>query len=239
MARFDSVPPARLDAGLRMDSQPVPVPGTSNKRTMSDPALKLALLTTNEIKSLGGALAAGLTANPALVPAPAVTPAQLIAAVKAVSDQEPVLAAAEANVPTQRNLLAQKLAALETLMTTSANDSTNVVHHDGVKMGMLNIPLKGTSVPAPHVGAPQNFSVTQGDHSTYVDGHCNRAQGAKMYKAQSAISPAGPWTEGYSGSKSSFTITGLAPGQEMWFRMAAYIGGVWTEWSDPAMCRVV
>jgi hypothetical protein len=222
-----------------MDSQPVPVPGTTKKHLMSDPALKLRQSTTNEVKILAGSLAAGLTANPLLVPSPAVTPAQLIAAAQAVSDQEAIAATADANAKTQNDLVAEKLTALEALITTSVTDSTNVVQHNGTQVGMLNIPLKGASVPAPHSGPPVNFSVTQGDHSTFVDGHCNKAQGSKMYKAEWATTPAGPWTECYSGSKSSFTATGLAVGAELWFRMAAYIGGVWTEWSNPAKCRVL
>lgn len=186
-------------------------------------------------------MAAGLTANPALVPTPKVTPAQLTAAVTAVSSQEVAVQNAEENLSAQRKLLAEKDAALSVLMETSADDSAIAVNREGTKLTQLNIPIKtapGTA-PAPVVGAPQNFTVTQGDHSGEADGHCDAMKGAKLYRAQHAPAATGPWTTGYEGSKSRFTIGGLPPGQEIWFQMAAFVGGMWTNWSDPAKCRIV
>lgn len=241
MARFDSVPPARFDSGIKLDSDSGPVPGTNQKHTMSEPALKLALLNTAEIKNLAGSLATGLTGNPALVAAPKVTPVQLTGAADAVSQQEVKLKAAEDNVPSQRSILTVKIDALKALITMSAKDSTLEVGGDPVKMEMLNIPVKSAGSPAPPApaGGPQNFSVTQGDHSGDADGHCNAMRGAKLYRTEHAAGATGPWTEGYEGSKSKFTISGLPPGAELWFRMAAFVGGAWTDWSDPARCRIV
>src|SRR5437764_809610 len=105
MARFDSVPPARFDASVRMDSWSWPGSGATKKRTMNEPALKLAQKDTAEVKILAGSLAAGLTANPTLVAAPKVTPTQLTDAAQAVTDQEAIVAGIQANLLTQTDIL--------------------------------------------------------------------------------------------------------------------------------------
>ena len=242
MARFDSVPTVRFDSGIRLDSGSGPSPAPPTKSNMSDPALKLASLTNNEVKTLAGALAAGLTANPLLVPTPKVTPAQLTAAVTAVNTQEVTLATAEANVTTQRMALAAAMAALEALMTASVTDSTLVVNHDTTKMTQLNIPLRvapGTPAPAIVAGPPQNFSVTQGAQTGEAAGHCAVVANADLYRVQTATASGGPYTTAYEGKKSRFVIAGLTPGLAMWFQMAAFVNGHWTDWSDPATCRII
>jgi len=239
MNRLDSSPPLRFDRGIRLDSQAGPTPGPTKKHTMAEPALKLALLDTNGVKILGGSIASGLTGNPTLVPAPKVLPAQILAAVKDISDQEVILAAAEANVSSQGTILDNLVEVLKGLITKSVDDSTVEVDYDGTKMGMLNIPTKGAGTPVPVSGPPQNFSVTQGDHTTEADGHCDRVRGAIMYRAEHAASPAGPWVVGYEGKKSKFTIAGLPVMAPRWFRMAAFAGGEWSDWSDVASCGIL
>ena len=240
MARFDSNPPVKFDTGVRLDSGPGPGPAQPKKK-MAEPALKLAQLARNDKKTLAGALAAGLTANPALVPTPKVTPAQLTTAAQAITDQELVVKTAETDLATQRKLLAQKDDALDVLMTTSVDDSAAAVSYDPISLSKLNIPVKAApgATPAAVVGAPQNFSVTQGDHSGEADGHCDAVKGAKLYRVQQAASPSGPWTTAYEGTKSKFTVAGLTPGQEVWFQMSAFVNGQWSDWSDPAKCRIV
>ena len=241
MARFDSNPPVKFDTGVRLDSGPGPGPAQPRKTTMSKPALKLDSLLRNDKKTLAGALGAGLTAHPELVPTPKVTPAQLTAGAQAVTDQELEVKTAETNLATQRKLLAQKDDALDVLMTTSADDSAATVSYDPVSLSKLNIPVKAApgATPAAVVGAPQNLSVTQGDHSGEADGHCDAVKGAKLYRVQQAASPSGPWTTVYEGTKSKFTVAGLTPGQEVWFQMSAFVNGQWSDWSDPAKCRIV
>lgn len=240
MARFDSNPPVRFDAGVRLDSPSGP--GSAQpKNKMTKPALKLDSLTRNEKKTLAGSMAAGLTANAALVPTPQVTPAQLNTAVTNLTSQEVAVKNAEENLSTQRKVLVEKEDALDVLMITSADDSAVTVNYDATKLSQLNIPVRTTpgSTPAPPTGPPQNFSVTQGDHAGEADGHCDAVKGAKLYRTQQATSASGPWTTGYEGSKSKFTIAGLTSGQEVWFQMAAFVGGQWTDWSDPAKCRIL
>ena len=241
MASFDSAPAVKFDAGMKLDSGPGPGPAQPKKHPMADPALKLSSLTRNETKILAASLAAGLTANAALVPAPKVTPAQLTTAVTNVVSQEVVVKNAEENLSAQRKILVAKDEALDLLMTSSVEDSTNTVSRDGTKMTMLNIPIRAVPGPtAPGASSPpQNFSMTNGDHTGEADGHCNAVKGAKLYRAQSAPASGGPYTTGYEGTKSRFTISGLPPGQLTWFQMAAFVAGEWTDWSDPASCRIV
>lgn len=94
--------------------------------------------------------------------------------------------------------------------------------------------------PAPGGGAtqPANFAVTRGDEEGTVDGQCHKVAGARSYKVEHSTTATGPWTLGYEGTKSSFTIAGLTPGQVYYFHMAAFTTGGWGPWSDLAECRV-
>lgn len=237
MFRFDQNPPLRMDSGIRLDASPA----QENKHPMADPALKLDSKTRNDKKILAGSMATGLTDNPTLVPSPKFTPAQLTAAAKAVTDQEVIVKEAEDNLSAQRRILKEKDDALDATLTASAGDSANAVEHDGTKLALLNVPIAavpGTNPPPPAT-APQNFHVSHGDHTSEADGQCNAAKGSKMYRAQWATNVAGPWTTGYEDTRSRFTMTGLPVGQELWFRMAAFIGGRWTDWSDVASLRIL
>lgn len=206
-------------------------------------ALKLATLGVDELKTLALSMKQGLTSN-ANFPAPKISPGQIQTMVDMVTTQETAVSVAESNVGTQRDLLKVRAETLGTTLTAAATDCQNVVSQMSdvdakAKMQSANIPLKSEASAPPAGVPPQNFSVTHGDHEGYVDGQCHRVKGARMYKAEHATSASGPWTVGYEGTRSSFTMRDLPVGQECWFRMAAFVGGVWTEWSDPARCRVV
>jgi hypothetical protein len=209
-------------------------------------ALKLAELTVNELKTLARSIKQGLAsaAGLAAFPTPKVTPANLEAGAKAVEDQEAVVGGVEADLAEQRGILQQKISALEDLVTAAGTDCLNVVsqlaEEDAkMKLASANIPVRSDRAPTPAAVKPTGFFVNRGDHDSEVDGGCDRQKSGKMYRVRYGASPSGPFTVGYEGTKSSFTISGLPVG-DCWFQMAAFAtNGGWSEWCDPARCHVV
>ncbi len=238
MARFDSIPPARLDAGVRFDEVEAP-PTLEGKKHMAKVALKLQSKDHPEKITLARSMATGLTENPALVPTPKVAPAALEAAALALEQADQAIADAEEAINPLRTDAAGKETALDLLLNKSADDSAVETAYDRMKLELLKVPLQSETPAAPDTTPLLNFHVTHGDHDGYVDGGANRRKGASLYRVRCGASATGPWTSVYEGTKSSFTIQGQASGQICYYQMAAFVGGVWTEWSDLAQLRVV
>jgi hypothetical protein len=209
-------------------------------------ALRLAELTTNALKILARSIKQGLasTAGLAAFPTPKVTPAQLEAGAKAVEDQEAIVGGVESDLAEQRVILRQKITDLENLVAAAAADCVSAVSELAdddakIKLAAANIPIRGDRVPSPAAEKPTSFFVNRGDHDGSVDGGCDRQMVVKIYRVRYGATPTGPFTVGYEGTKSTFTIPNLPPG-EYWFQMAAFAAnGGWSEWCDPARCHVV
>ncbi len=206
-------------------------------------ALKLARLTRQQLKDLANAIKAGLTSN-ANFSSPSPTATQIGTAITDLVTAENARATAEGALTAALEAEAQKEEALRAILRASATNCQDAVKNDPedtqrTKLLSANFPLKSDADPGtPDMTPPQSFFVNRGDHDGFVDGGCDRIAAAKMYRVRHGISASGPWTTGYEGTKSSFTIEGLAAG-ERWFQMQAFVGGTWTEWSDPARCVVV
>ena len=205
---------------------------------MAKPALKLAGKNHTEKIQLARDMAGALTANAALVPAPKVTPLQLTDGAKALEDADQLITNAESAVTPLRTSSGQKETLLDGLLNNSASDSALQTDGDAVKLQTLKVPLQSDTPSAADTSPLQNFSVSHGDHEGYVDGGANRRKGANMYRVRCGASATGPWTTVYEGTKSSFTIQNQPPGVLCYFQMAAFVGGVWTEWSDIAQLRI-
>lgn len=206
---------------------------------MAKPALKLAEKTHTEKIQLARDMAKALTANPALVPTPKVTPVQLNAGAQDLEDADQAVTNAESDLITLRTTAGNKETALDGLLTTSANDSAVETGSDTTKLQTLKVPLQSATPGAADTSRLENFNVSHGDHEGAVDGGANRRKGASMYRARCGTSATGPWTVVYEGTRSSFTATGQPVGQLCYFQMSAFVGGVWTEWSDVAQLRIV
>lgn len=209
-------------------------------------ALKLAELSVNELKALARSIKQGLAsvAGLAAFPTPEITPTALEDGTVAVEEQEAIVAGVESDLAEQRIILRRKISALEDLVTGAATDCLSTVSQlpdDDAKMKMAsaNIPVRADRAPTPPAQTPTSFFVNRGDHDGQVDGGCDRQKTVRMYRARYGATSNGPWTTGYEGTKSSFTITALPMG-DCWFQMSALAtNGGWSEWCDPARCHVV
>ena len=238
---FDATPLVHMDtAGVTFDAAAAAGGG---RKAMIQLALKLTVRTIESLKNLAASIKAGLTGN-ASFPTPSPSTTDIQTACDAVSAQEGVLQAAEDSVTHEREVLAQAVESLRGVLRAVGADCLDEVKNDApdvalAKLLSANLPIKTEGSPADPVAVPQNFHVTQGDHTGSVDGGCNRVPDAKMYRTRVGTSPGGPFETKYEGTKSSWTITSLAVG-ECWFQMAAFgTNGGWSEWSDPARCHVI
>jgi hypothetical protein len=209
-------------------------------------ALKLAELTENGLKALARAIKTGLASADGLAkfPTPKVTPAQLEAAAAAVEAQEGRVATAEGKLAEERAALLTSVTALTDTITAAATDCLNTVSQlpeaeARAALATVNVAVRGEREPSPAAVQPTNFYVNRGDHDHSVSGGCDRQKQARLYRVRYGGTANGPWTVGYEGTRSSFEIQNLTPG-ESWFQMAAFAtNGGWSEWSDPARCHVL
>jgi hypothetical protein len=81
--------------------------------------------------------------------------------------------------------------------------------------------VRGAPVPVGPLSAPHNLSATFGDMPGSSDLNWDPVRGAASYIVECAISPTGPWTRTYEGTKSSCTASGLTSGQLYYFRVIA------------------
>jgi hypothetical protein len=240
---FDMNPPVLMDTPGVFFDMPEPAQAGGGRKRMIQLALRLTELTVAGLKSLATKIKDGLTNN-ASFPTPNPTPQNIDDAILAVTTAEGELGAAEALVTAKEDNLEQKVEALRDVLRRAGANCLDKVKEDPeatqrTKLLSANFTLKGDTAPPPVDTTPlTGFSVSHGDHSGEVDGICNKRTGAKMYRARHGTSPNGPWTTGYEGTKSSFTISDLPMG-DTWFQMQAFVGGQWTEWCDPARLHVV
>ncbi len=220
-----------------------PVVGGGRKGTMIQVALKLTKITIAALKTLAGSIKTGLTGN-ASFPTPSPTPAQIDTAITAVSDQEVIVGAAAAALVAQEDILEQKVDALRNVLRAVVANCQDTVKNDPEevareKLLSANLTLKADAEPAPEVERPENFHISQGDHSGEVDGGCDRVSHSKMYRVRCGATPESLPTTVYEGTKSSFTAKNVPIGL-CYMQMSAFgTNGGWSEWSDIASIRVV
>jgi hypothetical protein len=239
MARFDSSPLVRLDAGRRFDEALTTPPTPGGKKRMAKPALKNKERDEAGVSQICRTLAEGLTKTPIVITTPKVTPTQLNDGADDLDEAVQNLADHDQGRAVLVQEVANKRKAAEALATQSADDSAVQTGYDKTKLDFLLVPLQSETDSAPDTSPLQNFHVSHGDHEGEVDGGCNRRKGTKIYRVRCGPSATGPWATKYEGSKSNFTITGETVGQMCYFQMQAFVGGQWTEWSDIAQLRIV
>lgn len=205
---------------------------------MAKPAYRWEEQTNPQAIQTVRGMAQGLTENPTYNPTPEVTAAELTAAADDLEAADLRIVALDGEMAEARTDSANKRAALEELGTLAGNDCGVKTGYDKLKLQALKVPLTNEAA-APDTSPLQNVQVSHGDHDGEVDGACNRRKGAKLYRARCGLTATGPWTIVYEGTKSKFTVTGQPLGQVCYFQMQAFVGGVWTEWSDIAQIRVL
>jgi hypothetical protein len=239
---FDASPLVHMDTpGVFFDA--AAAPGGNQRKRMIQLALKLTERTIASLKTLAASIKTGLTGNASFT-TPAPTPTEIQTAIDAVTTQETVVQAAEDNVTTQREVLEQKVDGLRNVLRAVAANCQDKVKNDAedvarAKLLSANLPLKSEGAPVDEIARPENFHISQGDHSGEVDGGCNKVKNAKMYRVRCGAAPAGPFTTMYEGTKSSFTIKNHPLGV-CYMQMSAFgTNGGWSEWSDLASINVV
>jgi len=220
-----------------------PGAGGGRKGRMIQLAFKLATLTLELLKDLAASLKAGLTGN-ANFPTPTTTPAMIQTGIDNLTTAQGELSAAEDVVTMKRVNVEEKRLALHSIINAAGVeclDKVKTLPEAEARMKLLsaNLPLKSAGAPVEAVERPENFHVSQGDHSGEVDGGCNKVANAKMYRVRCSATVNGPWETKYEGTKSSFTISNLPVGV-CFMQMAAFgTNGGWSEWSDLASIHVV
>ncbi len=219
---------SRFDDGITRYDSPDPAPNI--KIPMAKVALKLSRKKLDQKLDLGTTIVAGLTGNANFTtPVPALaTITASITSLRALNvSRQTHIDAAEA-ITIQ---IAAGEAALDGLLNQIAGYGEVTVNFDAAKLAAAGFPLQSDAAPVGNLLPPENFTMTIGDHAGQVDGHCDRMRGATGYTVEYSTSATGPWTQGYHGSRSQFSITGLVSGTLYYFRMSATGANGDSEWT--------
>ena len=203
---------------------------------MAEIALKLKDQTPDQIRQLALEAKAGLTNNPHFPDGGALAAA--LAAKIAAYDTKVEVRAAKLAALTLADIDVQTALDDICAQLRKAKADCEAVTKDRDALASTKLPLKGEARPVGDMPQPANFVVTRGDREGDADGQCHKVDGARTYKTEHSLKPDGPWTIGYEGTKSSFTIKRLTPGAVYYFRMAALGPNGWGPWSSIASCRI-
>ncbi|MCX6899417.1 MAG: fibronectin type III domain-containing protein [Verrucomicrobia bacterium] len=204
---------------------------------MAEVALKLDDRIPDEIRTLAIEVKAGLTNN-SHFPNGAARAAGLGASVAVYDTAVNDLAAKQSLVNLARVAVETALEGIKTELRGAKTDCESVANGNRAMLESAGLPIKAPKQSVGKLPKPASFVVTRGDHEGHADGQCHKVDGARSYKGEHSVSQDGPWTLGYEGTKSSFTIPGLTPGTMYYFRMAAFGTNGWGPWSDITQCRI-
>lgn len=160
------------------------------------------------------------------------------AAIDGFVEKRDAVGPAEQALALARTTSANTRTALEGVMVSRSKNVEGTLRGEAEALQRAGYKLQGDRQPVGDLTQPANFAVTRGDAVGSADGQCHKVPGARSYKGEHATSTNGPFTVGYEGTKSSFTMGGLTPGTEYFFRMAALGPNGWSPWSDIAACRI-
>jgi hypothetical protein len=115
----------------------------------------------------------------------------------------------------------------------------NASDGDEQKILSAGMPVRDTtSQPIGALPAPDNLHAAAGDMSGTVDLNWEPVHGAASYMIQQATQgDPMDWGGANVATKSSATISGLTPGEQIWFRVAAIGSAGQGPWSNPAAAR--
>jgi len=203
---------------------------------MAEIAFKFDDKTPDEVRTLAVEVKAGLTNN-VHFPNGGARAAALGTRVSAYDAAVTDLAEKEAAFNLSKTAVGTALEGIKTELHGAKTDCEGVTK-EREKLATTRMPIKSPKQSVGDLPKPVNFGITRGDHEGQADGQCHKVDGARSYKVEHATAITGPFTVGYEGTKSSFTIAGLTPGQIYYFRMAALGPNGWSPWSDIAQCRI-
>jgi Fibronectin type III domain len=208
---------------------------------MSTVKLGLAELSIEEKIQLAANIEVALTGN-ALFPTPDPTLASLKATAENLGSK--TSAAADIRAQSQIATIAQDEAEdeLDAALTTLASYVETAAKGDEAKILSAGMQVKAAAVAAGLLPAPGPVAATVGDGVGEIDLAWPKLAGAKSFVIQYSTDPNAPdgdWKFGTTSTKSSCTVSGLAPGTRYWFRIAATGSAGQSPWSSPVTARPV
>jgi hypothetical protein len=186
---------------------------------------------------LASTMADAFTDNATVFPDPDPTPLELTTAGTALRTAITTLAQAEAALEGLRAAVDDKSAALNLVLTRASKFAENVTDGDPVKLALSGAPLRGAPAPIGELPAPGNLRASLGDKDGETDLIWDPTKGAMVYIVQYSTTANGPWLQGYMGTMSKCTISGLTSGQEYYFQVCAVGAAGQGVWSDIARKR--
>jgi hypothetical protein len=175
----------------------------------------------------------GNAAFPTPVPAATVVQAKHDAFSTALTGLDGLLAACSQGTATKDAARAELIMAL-TQRARNIEGTPGLTEAQALSTGFE---VRSGRTPVGDLPAPQNLAASGGDQPGEVDCQWEPVRGRSTYLAEWAASVAGPWTQGYAGSKSKCTFTGLAAGALLYFRVRAVGANGPGPWSDIAEKR--
>lgn len=125
-------------------------------------------------------------------------------------------------------------------MQERADYVETVTGGDPAKIPISGFHVAGTpGTPIGPLPAPENVKAVPGAFPGTIKVSCKAINGSKFYpvEARPHNDPTAPWVQVSVDSKCRQTITGLTPGIEYAFRMAAKGAAGQSPWGDEAVCR--
>ena len=125
---------------------------------------------------------------------------------------------------------------LDKLMSQMASYVAGISGGDETIIQSAGMDLRATPGALAMPAQPQGLAPTEGDHDGEIDLSWDPVVDASSYVIETSPDPptATSWKHAAVSTKSSSTITDLAPGSRLWFRVAAINPAGRSGWSDPA-----
>ncbi len=117
-------------------------------------------------------------------------------------------------------------------LKVTATFAEQVTGFDGPKLESGGFTLAKLPLPLGPLPAPVNLRVAAGEAPGTCGLSCKAVNGGKTYVAEWALSPSGPWTQFYVGTKLRCVATGLTSGTLYYFRMAVVGAAGQSPWSN-------
>jgi hypothetical protein len=178
---------------------------------------------------------AALTTNVAF-PNPPVTLSNFEGQIDLVEGNTNAVAAAKTALVLAESNLQQSVETLDTMGRALASYVEAASMGNPATLESSGFTLTAPRVPVGLLPAPSNLRAEPGQTGTCLL-KWNRDRGVRVWKAECAQDPNGPWTQIYEGTRGTCVATGLISGTQYWFRVQAVGAAGPSDWSVPTTKR--
>ncbi len=176
-----------------------------------------------------------MTGNPAFTN-PTVELAAFTAQIDLVETKANNVAAAETALALTQWEFKQETDKLDTMGRSLADYVEGASMGNPATLESSGFKLAPPRQPVGVIPAPSNLRAAPGQEKT-CELRWDRDRGAQSWVAECALSPDGPWTEIYKGTRARCIATNLTSGTQYWFRVQAIGSSGPSDWSAPATKR--